>query len=366
MTRILWVSIFLWVSFSSCRKKKEILVSPVMAPVTEAVFASGYIEAENQFTLQASVDGYITALPVKENDCVKINQVLFMIDKISADIQTAMADTILGIKREEAADNSSLIQQLYEQERLANKRLEINKSQFERMERLYATGSVAKTELENAKLSYDASISEVKNIRHTIGATRQNLKQSVVNAEGEYQLAKQLTNYYTIRSVGNYRVYNLFKKHGELVRKGEPLAILGEAERKKILLNVDEASIAKIKVGQKSLIELNTSKGKIYEGRVSKIYPAFDEATQSYKVEVLLDDTLVEVINGTMVQANIIVAQKNHVMLIPRSSLGPDNRIRISRNKIPDTITVTTGIISNEWVEIVAGLKLQDKITQHY
>lgn len=366
MNRILLGIIFLGVIFSACKKKKETWVSPVMAPVTEAVFASGYIEAEDQFTLQASVDGYITTLPVKENDCVKLNQLLFLVDKTNADIQAAMADSLLGIMHEQASEKSSLMQQLYEQEQLAKKKLEINKTQFERMERLYVTGSVAKTDVENAKLLYEASASEVKTIRHTIGTTQQNLRQSIVSAEGEQQITRQNTNYYQVRSMGNYRVYRLFKTRGELVRKGDPLAILGDPKRKKLVLNVDESSIDKIKSGQKTLVEMNTAKGKIFEAKVSHIYPVFDESSQSYKVEVQFDNGAPEVINGTMAQANIIVAQKANVMLIPRSSLGPDNLVRIKKNKITDTIPVTTGIISNEWVEIVSGLELHNKITQHF
>lgn len=149
-----------------------------------------------------------------------------------------------------------------------------------------------------------------------------------------------------------------------MLRKGEAVAILGKPENLKIVLNIDEASIAKIQLQQKVLIELNTQKGKTYTGHVSKIYPAFDAANQAYTVEASFDTGEKSIINGTLLQANIIVGAKEKAMLIPRNCLTADNRVVLKNNNGTDTVTVTAGIISNEWVEITAGLKASDKIMQ--
>lgn len=342
------------------------MVSPIMAPVTEAVFAPGYIEAENQFTLQATADGYITDLLISEGDSIKDKQVLFILDKASAEIQEQVADSNFIIVRKQASENSSILKQLYEQKNLMEKKLEQNKMQFERMERLYATGSVAKTELENAKIAFENAESEIAVIQYTIAATSENLSQALVNAKGQQQTAKVNKGYYQIQSPGAYKVFKVFKRKGELVRKGESLAILGDIDRKKIILNVDESSIAKINIGQKALVELNTEKGETHHATVNSVYPSFDETTQSYKVEMRFDTAYIKAMNGTMLQANIIVAYKENVMLIPRTSLGPDNRIRVKKEKKIDTVSVQTGIISNEWAEIISGLKLTDKIVQQF
>jgi hypothetical protein len=61
-------------------------------------------------------------------------------------------------------------------------------------------------------------------------------------------------------------------------------------------------------VGQPAQLQLNSQKGKVYQGRVAQLLPAFNEQTQSYTALVHFTDSLGFRIVGTQVQANIVVA----------------------------------------------------------
>lgn len=363
MNKVLIISLVAIALFSSsCQKKKTITVTPIIAPITEAVFAPGHIEADNQFTLTAMNDGYIKEVMVQEGDVVNTGQTLFAQDYTAAAIQQEAATENLQIAQQQASSNSAVIQQLQAQLNAANQKLYNDKIQLERMQRLYSTHSVAKVDLDNAQLSFDNSASNVAGIQQNIAATKLNLQQTFINSRSQQQTAVVNSNYYQIKSPGNYKVYSILKKKGELVRKGEAVAILGNAAHLKIVLNIDETSIAKIQLQQKVLIELNTEKGKTYSGYISKIYPAFDAGNQAYTVEAAFDTAASSIINGTLLQANIIVADKNKAMLIPRSCLTADGKVLIKNNDSIDTATIQTGIISNDWVEVLQGLQLSNNI----
>lgn len=350
--------------FTSCKQKKEEIVSPIEAPITEAVFAPGHIEADGQFTLTAMNDGYIKGITVQEGDNLNSNQTLFVQDNTTAAIQQQTASENLHITEQQAASTSGVLQQLQAQLNSANDKLQSDKTQLERMQRLYATNSVAKIDLDNAQLSYNNSLNNVLSIKQNIAATKQNLQQAVVSSRGQQQTAIANSGYYNIKSPGNYKVYSILKKKGELVRKGEAVAVLGNPANLKVVLSIDEASIAKIQLQQKVLIELNTEKGKTYTGHISKIYPAFDITNQAYTVEAIFDTADNTIINGTLLQANIIVATKEKSVLIPRGCLTADGKVLLKNDNKTDTVTIKTGFVSNEWVEVLAGLKTTDKIVK--
>lgn len=354
------------VLFTSCKRKKEEWVSPTISPITEAVFAPGHIKAANQFTLTAINDGYLNNVLVEEGDIVSKNQILFEQDHTTATIQQQASDENLRIAHQQASENSAVLQQLQEQLASANQKLRNDQTQLGRMQRLYTTNSVAKVDVDNAQLSYDNSLNNVNAIKQSIAATKLNLQQTVVNSRSQQQTALANKNYYNIKSPGDYKVFTLFKKKGELVRKGEAVAILGNGTELKVILSIDEASVAKIKLEQKVLIELNTEKGKTYTASVSKIYPAFDVTTQAYTIEAAFDTVHSHIINGTLLQANIIVSHKDKAMLIPRSCLNGDGKALIKTGNKKDTITVQTGIISFEWVEVLSGISANDKILKTF
>ncbi|WP_153796789.1 efflux RND transporter periplasmic adaptor subunit [Foetidibacter luteolus] len=353
---------FCIILFCSCGQPQMETVTPVIAPVTEAVFATGHIEAADQVTLTALNDGYITKAFVQEGDTVKPGQVLFAQDNSTAVIQQQAANEDYAITRQQAAANSAVMLQLQAQLASATEKMENDKVQMERMQRLYATHSVAKIDFDNAKLSFGNSENTVAGIKENITATSLNLQQALVSSRAQQQSASANTGYYNLKSPAQCVVFSVFKKPGELVRKGEAVALLGNKGQLMIKLNIDEGSITKIKPNQKVLVELNTAKSATYTATVSKIYPLFDEASQSYIADAVFDKPAAGIINGTLLQANVIIAQKSNAMLLPRNCLTADGKFLLQKSGRVDTVAVQTGIVSNEWVEVLDGLQPTDKV----
>lgn len=365
MKRILILLLVASAFFVSCSKKKAETIMPKYAPVTEAVFAPGHIESTGQFTLTALNDGYITDVPVTEGDSVTTGQVILKQDNATAAIAQSAANENLQIAQQQATANSAALQEIAAQLSSANQKLQTNKQQRDRMQRLYDSKSVAKVDFDNAQLAYDTALNDVVAIQKNIENTRLSLKQALVDRKSQERTAAANNAYYNIKSPGNYKVYSLLKRKGDLVKKGEAVAVLGNTTLQ-VVLDIDEASIAKIKRNQVVLVELNTEKGTTYNATLSKIYPAFDDASQSYKVEARFSKIQPQIINGTLLQANIIVAKKSRALLIPRSSLSPDGKVLVKRDKKTDTIAVQTGIIATDWVEVLKGISTTDEIIKTY
>ena len=348
-------------SATACKPKYD-EATPTSGPVTEAVFASGSIEPKDAYTLTSLHDGFIVKSYVTENDLVHDGQLLFRLDNRQQHTQVQIAQTNLQYAQISSSDNSPTLLQIKAQIDAARVKMQNDSITLSRNEHLFTTNSVSKQDLDNARTNYQSSLSTYRANLENYNATRDKVKQDVANSHSQLQNAEAGNQYYTLLAIGDSKVYQIFKKQGDLVKRGDQVAQLGNPDSIVINLDVDEGSISKVKLGQQVLVELNTEKNKTYEARVSKIYPHFNETSQSYKVEARFLVEMPGLISGTQLQANIITNKKENALLIPHVYVINGNKVLVKKDNKVDTATITTGIISDAWIEVLGGLNAGDKI----
>ncbi len=347
----------------SCKPKFE-EASPRTGPVTEAIFASGKIEPKDAYILTAMFDGYILKSFVTENDIVKDGQELFRLDNRQQNTQVNIAKTNAEFARINASASSPALLQLKAQINAAKVKMETDSITLARYQRLSATNSVSKQDLDVASLNYRSSVSNYQAALENYKVSANKVSQDLSNSQSQLQNAQAGNQYYNLQAIGPGKVYQIFKKQGDLVRKGDQVAQLGNPDSIVINLDIDEGSISKIMIGQQVLVELNTEKNKTYEARVSKIYPHFNESSQSYKVEARFVTENPGLISGTQLQANIITSKKENALLIPHKFVINGNKVLVQKDQKMDTVKITTGITSDDWIEVLTGLNASDKIVK--
>jgi multidrug efflux pump subunit AcrA (membrane-fusion protein) len=356
-------AIIILCSLAACKPKFD-TTTPKMAPVTEAVFASGSIDPKDAYTVTALIDGFIVKSYVTENDIVHDGQLLFKLDNRQQHTQVQIAATNVEYARISAAGNSPQLLQVKAQIDAARIKLQTDSINQQRYEHLYTTNSVSKQDLDNARMNYQSSLSNYEADLESYKATADKVRQDLTNNQSLLQNAEAGNQYYNLVAMGDSKVYQIFKKQGDLVKKGDQVAQLGNPDSIVINLDVDEGTISKVQLGQQVLVELNTEKNKTYEAHISKIYPHFNETSQSYKVEARFTKEMPGLISGTQLQANIITDHKDNAMLIPHVYVMPGNRVLVQKDKKMDTVAITTGIVSDEWIEVLSGLTVNDKVAK--
>jgi multidrug efflux pump subunit AcrA (membrane-fusion protein) len=143
------------------------------------------------------------------------------------------------------------------------------------------------------------------------------------------------------------------KEKGDYIRRGDVIAVIGDEAIMYAKLSVDENNISKIKAGQSGLVQLNTEKERRYQGKVKEILPYFDEMNQSFFCKFYFEEAPETLLAGTQLQCNIETGKKKNALVIPREYLGYGNTVNV---KGIGPVTVKTGFISGEWVEIISGL----------
>lgn len=359
----LYIGCAVLISAASCKPKYD-EASPKTGPVTEAVFASGSVEPKDAYVLTSISDGFVIKSYVSENDMVQDKQLLFRLDNKQQNTQVAIAETNVEYARMNAAGNAPALQQIQAQIDAAIVKKQVDSMTLARYERLYATHSVSRQDLDNAAVAYQASESQLRSLKENYKATADRAQQELANTRSQLQNVRAGNQYYDLVATGAGKIYQVFKKTGDLVRRGDKVAQIGNPDSIIIYLDIDEGSIGKIKEGQQVLVELNTDKNKTWEAVVSKIYPHFNEQTQSYRVEARFMKNVPGIISGTQLQANIITNRKENALLIPLIYVSPGNKVVLKKGDKMDTVAITTGITSDEWVEVLTGVSAGDKLVK--
>jgi multidrug efflux pump subunit AcrA (membrane-fusion protein) len=347
--------ILILLTVAGCTNENEL--HPQRKDIVDAVFGSGHIENRNQYAVTANTDGYLKTSYVAEGDTIKEGQKLFRLTNEVQQTQVSNALTNLQYAKSNVQPRAPQIEQLKTQIIQAQAKLNVDSLNYARYQRLVKTQAVSNSDFENAQLQYQSSSANLKVLQHNLADLQRQLNLSVENAKAQFNIQQENNNYYNITGRANGLILSVAKKPGDYVKKGDIIAQIG-AGQPVVKLYIAEDDIQRVKLGQLTLISLNSSKDQVLKAYISKIYPSFDTNEQAFIVEATFKDQPGELMNGTQLQCNIIVQQKRNVLVIPTYSLINGNYVMLKDHK--ERTPVKTGIRTLEWTEILSGITEND------
>ena len=356
MKKIISIVLLLFMIASCSNKNNE--VKPEFRDITETVFASGTLEPEGKYNLTSQSDGYLLSLNFKEGDMVKTGDVLAVVDNQPNTFNEQSSTQLLSISQKNTTEEAPILKHTELNIKLAQEKVKQDEPQAARYKLLSESNSVSKLEYENILLALETSKTNLSNLEQTYALQKQQADQQLIAQTAQKNVNSFLNQNNQIKAIVGGKIFKKMKEQGDYVRKGDIIAMIGDPENIYARLNIDESNISKIKEGQNAIIQLNTNKEKSLNGKVSEILPAFEDATQSFVCKVKFTDLLPFKISGTQLQANIVIGTKSHVLVIPRVFLDYNNKVTVKGNN--DQVSVKTGFVSSEWVEIIDGLKPED------
>jgi HlyD family secretion protein len=345
--------ILLALFLNSCGKKTE-ETKPIRKTVTETIFASGVLEARNTYYLSAQADGYLIAVNFEEGDMVSEGKILAVVDNKESQFNNESADDLFKIAEANTSKSAPLLAQAQNSIEVSKEKMELDYNQYLRYKKLWENNSVAKIDYENSELQYNTSKKNYENSVENYKQIKQQADQQVISNKAAKKINQVVVGKNEIKAVNSGKIYEKFKQVGDFVKRGEAIALIGDANDIYALVNIDEANVGKVKIGQDATIELNTIKNKTYKGKVMAIYPSFNENTQSFTCKISFADSLDFRIVNTQLQSNIIVSTTENALLIPRNYLDFGGNVQIKGGK--EKVKITTQFISNQWVQVLSGI----------
>jgi multidrug efflux pump subunit AcrA (membrane-fusion protein) len=342
--------------FLSCGKNEE--VKPLRQDIQELVFASGQLEWDDSYNVIAQTDGVLGKVVFEVGQPVTKGMIIASIDNKVNEVNAESAQEQLVISNQNVTANAPALLQLEQNIQFAQSKYLQDKKQAERYERLQQNNIGSKVEYENAQLAAKNSLTNLKALQKQYDVLKQQAQQQLIASRAQLKSNKVLQGYNSVVVAESGTVVKKFKNQGDYVKKGDIIATIGNQQKVEAVLNVDENSIGKVKLGQTVYVKLNTEKSKVYNGKVTEILSAFDVQSQSFICKVTFNEPLAQSLFGTQLEANILVAEKKNALLIPRNYMGFGNKVNVKGKE--ENVILKIGIISTDYVEVLDGLSETD------
>ena len=343
-----------FILFDACKIEQE-TIQPVQEKITESVYASGVLKSKSQYQVYSSVNGLIAEVLIAEGDLVKKGDPIIRLTNKTAVLNTELAK--IAVDYSSVNVNSEKLDQLKINIDLTETKMQQDASLLARQKNLWSQQIGTHNDLEQRELAYTNSVNN-----HQAAKLRYiELKKQIVfqqkQAEKSLQLSSSIAGDFNIISETAGRVYNIFKKKGEMVTTQSPVALIGSTDIFMIELQVDEYDITRLKLGQKIVVSMDSYKDTIFEAIVDKIIPMMNERTKSFTVEAVFVKQPPALYPNLTCEANIVIQQIDKALLIPRNYLLPGDSVLIQGN---EKRKVTTGLKDYQKVEITSGLSVTD------
>lgn len=303
------------------------------------VSATGSIRPVDSVEVSSKITARIKSVLVKENDVVTAGQTVAILD---------------GKDYEATKDQATY-------------KVRNTQSKFNRTQYLYSIGAKSQEELEDAAYDYDSAES-------SLSKTESDLAETVITAPMDGIVVGEPKSAGTMAVQGN----------------SNPTVIMTIADlsKKQIIAKVDETDIGSVKVGQKATFTVDTFTDRTFTATVSKISQT--DVTNSwninstsnssssssssasviyYYVVLDVDDPDGVLLPAMTARVEIITDEKENAMVVPISALKTDSTgsyVMVANGKEQEKRYVSTGIYSDEYVEILDGLSDGDKIAISY
>ncbi len=220
--------------------------------------------------------------------------------------------------------------------------LEISKKEYDKQKSLFEKGGVTELELRNSEVSS-------------------------IEAQYSYENAlMQLAKMKVVAPFDGVIVEIPYYTEETEVASGTEVASLMSYEKMYMEINLPEKNISEIKIGQKVQITNYTISEDTLTGTVSELSPIISTETRTFSGIVKIDNPELKLRPGMFVKADIVTAEKDSAVVIPKNIIMTGNRGKyvfvVGRNNTAEDRWLTIGLQNQESVEVTDGLEANDRL----
>lgn len=203
-------------------------------------------------------------------------------------------------------------------------------------------------------------------------------EESLESAKSKLESTQDTYDNYTITAPISGRVITKSVKAGDKITKSSggstTLAVIYDMSNFTFEMSVDELDVKSVKAGQDVIVTADAVSGQTFSGTVTNVSLQSSTANgvTNYPVTVTLNDGMDSLLPGMNVDGVIILSEAKDVLAVPAEALlrgkevyVKDDSVKEAQGNIPAgfrKVEVTTGLISEDYVEITGGLEENQEV----
>lgn len=220
--------------------------------------------------------------------------------------------------------------------------LEISEQEYQKQKSLYEKGGVTLLEMRNSEVS-------------------------MITAKNNYERAQiQLAKMQVIAPFSGVIVALPYYTESTRVAAGESMVSLMNYNKMYVEINLPEKNISEVTTGQEAMITNYTLTNDTLTGHITELSPIISEETRTFTGKLEIDNPDLKLRPGMFIKANIITAQKDSTIVIPKDVIMTGSRGKyvfiVGRNSAADDRRITTGISNQDEIEVLDGLSQNDRL----
>lgn len=334
--------------------------------VQRTVEAVGTLHGYEEVSISAKVEGRVVKIHHDLSSRVNPGELLIEIDTTDAKLAVAQADRNLQAELAKSGFTAvpSENEDLSKLPTVVSARLkyELARTQYERMQALRSTNSIAQEELD--KTRSDTLVLEADWKNQLLVAQSAAAMARLKNADlaitqqrlADTQILAPMPTIYANEADQFYRVSQRLVSEGTMLRVGTEVMKLVLGDTLKLRLAVPEAYGNTVQVGQKVDV-MTAASTRPSLGTIARISPSVDRTTRTFLVEVEVPNRNGQLKPGGFAKANIHVAVNDRATTVPLAGLysfAGINKIFVIEQDVAHEIQVTIGEQGDSWVEITS------------
>jgi multidrug efflux pump subunit AcrA (membrane-fusion protein) len=339
----------------------------VRGKAIDAVYATGTVEAEDRVQVKAKILGSVAEVFVKEGAQVKKGDLLARIDNpvVRFDLKRGQAD--LSAASAQAGPAAPQLASLKGQWKATDAELTAARSDWARVEKLVASGSVSSAEGDRSKakvaqlegmLAANEAQQRALAIDLSANAARQGANvQSLASRAADTEVRAPLDGVVLTKSV----------ELGEVVAVNQPLFKVGNVKRLVLEVSVDEADISRVEDGRggrpasAAAVSLYAFPREVFRGRVFEVLPDANRDRKVFVAKVELEAPPPGLRSGMSAEVNIVASTKEGALLAPTEAIE-EGKVWLVQGGVLARRAVKVGVRDLLRVEILEGLAEGDQV----
>ena len=237
----------------------------------------------------------------------------------------------------------------------------------------------AQTSLDTAQASLNTYQGQLKTAQDNLALAKAEPRQTDIalhqaqirEARASLSLIQKQIEDTVLRAPVNGTITNVYGEIGETAKIGSSVVVMISDNEYQIEIDIPEADIGLIDLGQVSKITLDAFPEQEFSGKVIEVEPAetIIQGVVYYKTKIGFSDKISEISwvkTGMTANIIIITGSKENVLVVPIRAIKEKDNVKFVRVPFEDNfkeIEVETGLRSNKGtVEIISGLNEGDKV----
>lgn len=371
--RLVWAAILVVFCVATLYWTRDFLFgTPVAVYVSQrddlaqSVVATGRVITPARISVASDTVGRVAQVPVAEGARVAAGEVLVVLDEREARATLDQAQAVVDETQARLLALRHLdfpaAQQDREQARAA---ADLARRRLRRIELLRTQGFVSEAEVDDARNAAEIADSRLRSADLAVAAKRSSgSDERIAQAElarGRSALAAAQTNLdrKRIRAPNAGILVTRSVEAGDVVQPGEELMTLSADGETRLVVAIDEKSLALLAEGQSALASADAFPDRRFNARLYYLNPGVDALRGAVEVKLRVDDPPAYLRQDMTVSVDIRVADRRQVVVLPADAVRQDARgtfvLALQEGRVVRR-DVRVGIRGQGRTEIVQGL----------